>query len=78
MGGFQRSKVALASILASTAMVGPAWAQTAPPPKFSNVDENGVDLTTGLVAFSLTEGNIGSGPGAISFQRIWAQNGLGR
>ena len=76
MGGIYRSKVALAAMLASTVLAGPAWAQiaSAPPPRFSNVDENGVDLTTGLVSFSLTEGSIGSGPGAISFQRIWAED----
>lgn len=76
MLNMSRSTGALIALMASTAIASPAYSQiaSAPPPKFSNVDENGVDLTTGLVSFSLNEGSIGSGPGAISFQRIWAQD----
>lgn len=76
MRSFRRSASALAAILASTALASPALAQvgSVPPPKFTNVDANGVDLTTGLVSFGLSEGSIGSGPGSIELQRIWAQD----
>jgi RHS repeat-associated protein len=76
MRSLNRSAGALIALLATTAIISPAHAQIAssPPPKFSNIDENGVDLTTGLVSFSLAEGSVGSGPGAMSFQRIWAQD----
>lgn len=67
-------KLLCAALLGSTAICAPALAQTptAPPPPYYNVDANGVDLVTGLFNYSITEGSIGSGPGAISLQRIWA------
>ncbi|HEX2762956.1 MAG TPA: RHS repeat-associated core domain-containing protein [Allosphingosinicella sp.] len=64
------------ALLATTAFCGltasPAAAQTAPPPKFQSVDGNGVDLTSGWVGWSMTEGSIGSGEGAVSLTRSWA------
>jgi RHS repeat-associated protein len=68
------SIVTIGALMCSTAIVSPAYGQiaSAPPPKFSQVDENGVDVTTGLVSFGFTEGSIGAGVGAIDFQRIWA------
>jgi RHS repeat-associated protein len=43
-----------------------------PPAPYLNADENGVDLVTGLFTTNITEGSIGSGPGALSLVRIWA------
>lgn len=48
----------------------PAVAQTAPPP-YNNVDEFGVDLTTGQYTFSIVEGAIGTGPGSLMLSRSW-------
>jgi RHS repeat-associated protein len=66
------------ALLATTATCGltaaPAHAQTAPPPNFTQVDGNGVDLSGGYVSTSLTEGSIGSGEGAVSLERVWAGN----
>jgi YD repeat-containing protein len=61
------------ALLASSALAPAAMAQNAPAPRFVSVDQNGVDLTSTLVTFSLEEGGIGSGPGRVSMQRIWAQ-----
>ena len=44
-----------------------------PAPKFISPDQNGVDLTTGLPWVAIEEGGIGSGPGRIAMQRIWAE-----
>jgi hypothetical protein len=66
---------AACALLATTALSAPAFAQT-PPPKFDAIDANGVDLVSGLPAgVSITEGSIGSGPGAVSLTRSW--NGSG-
>jgi RHS repeat-associated protein len=62
------------ALLATTALSSPAFAQNAPP-AYNNIDANGVDLTTGQFRFSLTEGSIGSGEGALSLTRSWAGNG---
>jgi len=61
------------ALLASSAYAFPAFA-TAPAPRFVNIDANGVDLTTGKVQFAFEEGGIGSGEGAVRFQRIFAQD----
>lgn len=53
--------LALGALLASTALVSPALAQTGPAQRFATIDENGVDLTTGQFFWSLTEGTIGWG-----------------
>ncbi|HYI64220.1 MAG TPA: RHS repeat-associated core domain-containing protein [Allosphingosinicella sp.] len=55
-------------VAAFTAAV-PALAQTSPPPRFEQVDANGVDLVTGRFVFGMTEGSIGSGDGAVSLHR---------
>ncbi|HYI63665.1 MAG TPA: hypothetical protein VEW71_02145, partial [Allosphingosinicella sp.] len=39
-------------------------------PRFSQADGNGVDLVTGQFNFSVIEGSIGSGPGALTLSRI--------
>jgi hypothetical protein len=56
------------ALLASTALTAPAAAQSGPLPRFNQVDANGVDLFTGDFFFSLVEGTIGSGEGALSMQ----------
>jgi RHS repeat-associated protein len=62
--------------LLSTSALTPAAAQTgaAPPPKYAGSDGNGVDPVTGWVGWSMTEGSVGSGEGALALQRIWAES----
>lgn len=60
------------ALLASTALVPPAQAQSGPPPRFNQVDANGVDLVTGDFFFSMVEGSIGAGEGALTLVRNWA------
>jgi len=60
------------ALMTCTALTAPAMAQSAPPPRFNQVDANGVDLVTGDFFFSMTEGSIGSGEGALSLARNWA------
>ncbi|MEA3034703.1 MAG: hypothetical protein QOH04_462 [Sphingomonadales bacterium] len=62
--------------LLSTSALTPAAAQTgaAPPPRYAGGDGNGVDPVTGLVGWSMTEGSIGAGEGALALQRIWAES----
>ncbi|MEA2998958.1 MAG: hypothetical protein QOK17_791 [Sphingomonadales bacterium] len=62
--------------LLSTSALTPAAAQSgaAPPPKYAGGDGNGVDPVTGLVGWSMTEGSIGAGEGALALQRIWAES----
>jgi RHS repeat-associated protein len=68
------SRAALAALLATSALVLPAVAGAATPaPKFTAPDQNGVDLTTGLPWVSIEEGGIGSGPGRVAMERIWAE-----
>lgn len=55
--------------LALAFVAAPAAAQTLgsdTPPKFSNVDPNGVDLVTGLPTFSIPEGSIGDPENGVS------------
>lgn len=58
------------ALLASTALVAPAQAQSLP--RFNQVDGNGVDLVSGDYFFSMVEGSIGSGDGALTLVRNWA------
>jgi RHS repeat-associated protein len=64
-----RASALACALLATTAITAPAFAQSAPPPVARSVDSNGVDLVGGGFVFSLTEGRIGSGPGAVSIER---------
>jgi RHS repeat-associated protein len=58
------------ALLAATALGStPAWSQAAQPSVYQHIDGNGVDLTDGSFNFALTEGTIGSGPGAIALVR---------
>jgi RHS repeat-associated protein len=58
------------ALLATTALSCPALAQTSsPPPRYAQTDANGVDVTTGRFTYSITEGVIGSGEGAVSLVR---------
>lgn len=60
-------------LLASSALVAPrAAVAVTPPPQFASVDQNGVDLTSGLPFFTIDEGGIGSGPGAVRMRRTWS------
>jgi RHS repeat-associated protein len=63
------------ALLSTTALTTPAAAQSgaAPPPKYAGGDGNGVDPVTGWVGWSMTEGSIGAGEGALALQRIWAE-----
>ncbi|HEV2078768.1 MAG TPA: hypothetical protein VGR19_02560 [Allosphingosinicella sp.] len=74
------------ALLAGTCLVAPAQAQTSeppppepvasePPPIRSAVDDNGVNLISGTFNFSVLEGAIGAGDGAVSFVRHWAGTG---
>jgi RHS repeat-associated protein len=56
------------ALLATTGLTAPALSQTVNP-RFSQVDDNGVDLVTGQFVFSVTEGTIGSGEGALTLRR---------
>lgn len=71
-------KIGLA-FLASTALTGTAFAQSAPsapPPLHSTVDANGVDVISADVRWSMTEAVIGSGEGAVPLQRLWGDGGF--
>ena len=70
-----RKSSLVAIALATTALTAPAFAQTSPPPRFSQVDDNGVDLVTGDYALAFTEGSIGSGEGALSLTGFAASPG---
>jgi RHS repeat-associated protein len=79
MPNFRTRHVTLGAItlLASTAPLAiatPAVAQSAPAPQFIQPDQNGVDLVSGLVQFQMEENGVGSGPGRVAMQRIWAQS----
>jgi YD repeat-containing protein len=70
-----RSGVFAAALLGTSALASPALAQVVtPPPGFTSPDQNNVDLSTGLVWFSMEEGGIGSGPGRVSMQRVYAES----
>lgn len=70
----QTAKGALAALLATTALGFPSIASAATPaPKFTSPDQNGINLTSGLVWLSVEEGGIGSGDGRVAMQRIWAE-----
>jgi RHS repeat-associated protein len=66
-------KSAAIALLATSAlsMSLPAFAAT-PAPRFTSVDDHGVDQVLGLPYLSIDEGGIGSGPGAVRMQRIYA------
>ena len=64
------------ALIASTALTPPASAQTALP-RFNQVDANGVDLFSTDFFFSMTEGSIGSGVGALTLERNWAGGAAG-
>src|ERR1051325_7034880 len=61
------------ALLATSALPSSALAQSAPAPRFVEVDDHGVDLVTGLPFVSMEEGGIGAGPGRVAMQRIWAE-----
>ena len=62
------------ALLASSALIAPSLAHAATPaPKFTTIDDHGVDLTNALPFMTVEEGGIGSGPGRVSMQRIWAE-----
>lgn len=60
--------VAACALLASTALVTPAFAQTAPT--FRTLDDNGVDLVKGDFITSFAEGSIGSSDGQLALLRL--------
>jgi len=63
-----RAGLAAGVLFATTALTAPAQAQTAPP-RFQEIDANGVDLISGRFVFEMVEGSIGSGDGAVSLMR---------
>lgn len=70
------TRAALAcALLATTCLSAPALAQTAQPSVHKNIDGNGVDLTDGSFNFSLTEGSIGTGEGALAMVRTFGRSG---
>jgi RHS repeat-associated protein len=72
MNHFNPRRVGIA-LLASSAVITPGIANAVtPPPQFASVDQNGVDLTTGLPFLTIDEGGIGSGDGALHMRRTWS------
>jgi len=68
-----RKGLVAAALLASTALALPSVASAeTPAPKFTSIDQHSVDLTSGLPWLQLEEGGIGSGPGRVAMQRIYA------
>ncbi len=65
-----KSALLFTTILASGFSVS-ATAQEAAPEEYRNSDGNGVDVTSGTMNFSLTEGSIGD----VSMTRYWGQSG---
>lgn len=67
--------VLIGLFLGSTALTVPslAAAETPAPKYIDTIDDHSVDLTTGLPYVSMTEGGIGSGPGRVEMDRIWAE-----
>src|SRR5436190_2622359 len=63
-----RTRALGAVLLGTTGLTAPALAQTGEPAHRA-LDANGVDLISGTYPFVLTEGTIGSGPGAITIER---------
>jgi YD repeat-containing protein len=63
------------ALLATTSLTLPtiAYAETPAPKYVDTIDDHGVDLVTGLPFLQIEEGGIGSGPGRISMQRIYAE-----
>ena len=68
-----RAGVFGALLLASSALTAPAFAQALP--RYNQADSSGVDLVTGDYFFSMVEGSIGSGEGALRLMRNWAGAG---
>ncbi|HEX5182072.1 MAG TPA: RHS repeat-associated core domain-containing protein [Allosphingosinicella sp.] len=62
-----RAATLACTLLATTAMVKPALAT---PPRFQTLDQNDVDLVTGGFVYTMAEGSIGSGPGAVTLMRL--------
>ncbi len=61
------------ALLATTALILPSVAIAATPaPRFTSIDDHGVDLVLGQPFLTIDEGGIGSGPGAVRMQRIYA------
>jgi len=69
MNGPARRAAMLCALMTSTALAAPAFAQGGQPSIYQHVDSNGVDLVDGSFNMALTEGTIGSGPGAIALVR---------
>jgi hypothetical protein len=63
------------ALLASTSLAAPAFAQNGQPSIHKNIDDQGVDLTDGSFNFSLVEGSIGAGKGAIALVRSFGAGG---
>jgi RHS repeat-associated protein len=64
------------ALMTSTFLTAPALAQTAQQPSvYQNIDGNGVDLTDGSFNFSLVEGSIGTGEGALTIARTYGRAG---
>lgn len=68
--GLRRILLQGSAITSLGILPAPLLAQSAPPP-YSNIDEYGVDLTTSAYTFSMVEGAIGGGDGAIALNRTW-------
>lgn len=71
-------KIVVGALLTSTALAAPAFGQAAPtpPPVFSNIDDNGYDLTTGRLSINLMSITIGpGGPGSLGFNWSWTDAG---
>ena len=57
------------------AFSGTAFAQSGEPSIYKNIDDNGVDLTDGSFNFSMVEGSIGNGEGAMALLRYYGAGG---
>ncbi len=66
-------RIVATALLATTALSLPSVAIAATPaPRFTSIDDHGVDLVLGQPFLTIDEGGIGSGPGAVRLQRIYA------
>lgn len=69
----RRSQSVAIALLATSALAIPLPALAATPaPRFTSIDDHGVDQVLGLPYVTIDEGGIGSGPGALRMQRIYA------
>jgi hypothetical protein len=68
---FRAKRLVSVALLATTAIVTPAHAQSVDLPALRTLDENGVDLATGQFLLKFDEGSIGSGSSRRWPNALW-------